>query len=180
MIEIRIHGRGGQGAVTASEVLAIAAFHNNHFSQAFPRFGPERTGAPVEAYCRIDNTFIRTRAQIYKPDYLIILDSTLLDAVDVTSGLKEGGVIVINSSDDEIKKRFPNYHVFVVDATKIALDTLGRPIVNTAILGGFIAATSLLPLASLEATLAERFSGEILEKNIHAIRKAYEFIRKGE
>jgi pyruvate ferredoxin oxidoreductase gamma subunit len=170
MIEIRIHGKGGQGAVTAAEVLAIAAFHEGKFSQAFPSFGPERSGAPVEAYCRIDEKFINLRTHIYEPDYLIILDSSLLSSVDVTKGLKKNSVIVINSAE-KTKSKFSHFNV---DATKIALEILGKPIVNTAMLGAFAKTTKLITMKSLEKALKEKFSGDILEKNIQAVRKAYD------
>jgi pyruvate ferredoxin oxidoreductase gamma subunit len=178
MLEIRIHGRGGQGAVTASEVLAIAAFKQGKYSQAFPKFGPERTGAPVEAFCRIDDSFVRTRTQIYEPDYLIILDKSLLEAVDVTKGLKKGNTIIINSPDDSVKEKLENFEVRVLDATEIAVRALGKPIVNTAILGGFLAATNIVSLSSLEQALGEKFEGEMLKKNINAVRMAYEQMRK--
>ena len=170
MLEIRIHGKGGQGAVTAAEVLAIAAFHDGKFSQAFPSFGPERSGAPVEAYCRIDDNFIDLRTHIYEPDYLIVLDASLLSVIDITKGLKRNGVIVINS-DEKIKSDFM---VFNIDAKKIALDILGRPIVNTAMLGAFAKATKLVTMKSLEEALKEKFEGKTLEKNIQAVKKAYE------
>jgi pyruvate ferredoxin oxidoreductase gamma subunit len=171
MIEIRVHGRGGQGAVTCSELLAVAAFKDGKYSQAFPKFGPERTGAPVEAYCRIDEKFINLRTHIYEPNYLIILDESLLKFIDVTKGLKENGTILINSPE---KKTIKNFKVFNTDATKIALEILGRPVVNTAMLGAFAKVTNLLTIKSLEEALTERFSKDIAEKNIEAIKKAYE------
>ncbi len=180
MIEIRIHGRGGQGSVTASEVLAIAAFNDEKYSQAFPKFGPERTGAPVEAFCRIGDKFIKTRTQIYEPDYLIVLDKTLLDSVDITSGFKKNGIIVINSDTDDIKEKLKEFDVKTIDASKIAMETLGRPIVNTAIVGAFLAATNVVSLNSLEEALSHRFSGEILEKNINAVKKAYDKMKKSD
>jgi pyruvate ferredoxin oxidoreductase gamma subunit len=170
MIEIRIHGKGGQGAVTAAEVLAIAAFHDGKFSQAFPSFGPERSGAPVEAYCRIYDKFINLRTHIYEPDYLLVLDSSLIKAIDVTKGLKKNGVIVINSAE-KIKSKFSSFNI---NATKIALEVLGKPIVNTAMLGAFAKATKLITMKSLKKALKEKFSGDLLEKNIHAVRKAYD------
>jgi len=170
MIEIRIHGKGGQGAVTAAEILAIAAFHDGKFSQAFPSFGPERSGAPVESYCRIDDKFINLRTHVYEPDYLIILDDSLLLAVDVTKGLKRDGIIVINSAE----KTKSDFRIFSIDATKIALDILGKPIVNTAMLGAFVKATRLITMKSLEEALKEKFSGALLEKNIQTVKKSYD------
>ena len=119
MIEIRIHGRGGQGSVTASEVLAIAAFKEGKFSQAFPSFGPERTGAPVEAYCRINNEFIKIRTKVYEPDYLLVLDDSLLNVVDITKGLNKKGIIIINSE----QKPELNFKTYSIDATKIAVNS---------------------------------------------------------
>ncbi|MFH0832937.1 MAG: pyruvate ferredoxin oxidoreductase subunit gamma [Candidatus Aenigmatarchaeota archaeon] len=171
MIEIRIHGRGGQGAVTASEVLAIAVFKAGKYSQAFPSFGPERSGAPVEAYCRIDNKFINIRTHIYEPDYLLVLDSSLLYSIDITKGLKKNGMIVINS---ENKIKIKDFKVFNVNATKIAIDVLGKAIVNTAMLGAFAKATNLVSMKNLEEAIKERFPKDLAEKNILAIRKAYE------
>jgi len=170
IIEIRIHGRGGQGAVTASEILAIAAFKDGKFSQAFPKFGPERTGAPVEAYCRIDDKFINLRTFIYEPDYLIVLDDSLLK-LDITKGLKKGSIILINS---EHKQKLKDFRVFSIDATKIAMEVLGRPIINTAILGAFIRSTGIVLLKSLEEAILERFPGDVGKKNVIAIRKSYE------
>lgn len=170
IIEIRIHGKGGQGAVTASEVLAIAAFKDGKYSQAFPRFGPERTGAPVEAYCRIDDKFINLRTFIYEPDYLIVLDDSLLK-LNITKGLKKGGTIIINT---DRKSPIKGFNVFTIDATKIALEVLGRPIVNTAILGAFVRVTGLISLKSLKEAILERFPGDVGKKNIIAIEKSYE------
>ncbi|MAH43018.1 pyruvate ferredoxin oxidoreductase [archaeon] len=180
MIEIRIHGRGGQGSVTASEVLAVAAFKDGKYSQAFPKFGPERTGAPVEAFCRIDDKFVKIRSQIYEPDYLVVLDQTLLDAVDVTSGLKPGSIIVINASDNDVKEKLKDFDVRIIDATKIAMKELGRPIVNTAIVGAFLAATNVVSLNSLEEALSERFEGNMREKNINAVKQAYSEMKKND
>jgi len=173
MIEIRIHGRGGQGAVTASEILAIASFRDGKFSQAFPSFGPERSGAPVEAYCRIDKKFINLRTHVYEPDILLVLDASLIKNVDITKGLKKNGTVVINSE----KKPRLFYKSYNIDATKIAIDTIGKPIVNTAMLGAFAKATGLVSIKSIEEALKEKFSGSILEKNLQAVRKAYDEVK---
>lgn len=174
MTEVRIHGRGGQGAVTASEILAIASFKAGKYSQAFPKFGPERTGAPVESYCRIDDKPIDLRTQIYEPDYLIVLDDSLLKRS--AEGLKKGGFIVVNS---EHKVDLKGYKVFTIDATKIALEILNRPIVNTTMLGAFVKATGLISLKCVEYGIKERFPKELAEKNITAVRKAYEQCKGG-
>ncbi|MBI5332357.1 MAG: pyruvate ferredoxin oxidoreductase subunit gamma [Candidatus Aenigmarchaeota archaeon] len=174
MIEIRLHGRGGQGAVTAAEVLAIAVFRDGKQSQAFPRFGPERSGAPVEAYCRIDDKFINLRTQVYNPTHLIVLDQSLTKVVDVTQGLAKNGIIIINSEESI---DIPGYKVYNIDATKIAMEALGKPIVNTAILGAFAKATKLVTLDSIIEAIKERFDEKLAGKNIVAIKKAYEELR---
>jgi len=169
--EIRIHGRGGQGAVTTAELMAVAAFKDGKFSQAVPKFGPERRGSPVEAYCRLAGEFITLRTHVYEPDYVIVLDESLTHALDVTTGLKKGGIILINA---EGKKGFGTFPTYTVDANKIAMEVLGRPIVNTIMLGAFAKATGLVTLESLVEAISERFSGSVKEKNIHAIKRAYE------
>ncbi|MFH1630793.1 MAG: pyruvate ferredoxin oxidoreductase subunit gamma [Candidatus Aenigmatarchaeota archaeon] len=169
MIEIRFHGRGGQGAVTAAEILAIAFFKEGKFSQAFPKFGPERRNAPVESYCRVDDTFINLRTQVYEPDHLIVLDKGLIE-LGITNGLKKNGVVVINSDTPVKVNGFKVYHV---DASKIAMEVLGRPIVNTAMLGAF-ARTGAVKLDSVLEALKERMNPKIVEKNILAIKRAYE------
>ncbi len=167
MIEIRIHGRGGQGAVSAAELLAIAAFRCGKYSQAFPSFGPERSGAPVESYCRISDNPIKLRAHIYNPDYIIVLDESLLSFSE--KGLQKDGIIVINSKD-RCKTGFKPYNI---DATSIALKFFTRPIVNTVMLGAFAKATKLVTLESLEEAIMEKFSGSLAEKNIKAVEAAY-------
>jgi pyruvate ferredoxin oxidoreductase gamma subunit len=177
MREIRIHGRGGQGGVTAAQVLAVAASKDGKFSQAFPHFGVERRGAPVRAFARIDSKFIRVRQQVYEPDYLIILDSTLFAAEDVTAGLKPTGKIIVNSAE---KVTVPNTKakVYTVDATNIALAEIGKPIVNTPMLGAFAKVTGEVTLNSVIEALKEFFSGPILEKNIKAIQRSYNEVKE--
>jgi 2-oxoisovalerate ferredoxin oxidoreductase gamma subunit len=177
MIEIRIHGRGGQGAVIASKVLAAAVFREGKFVQSFPSFGVERRGAPVTAFTRIDDHPIRLRCQIYEPDHLIILDPTLLEAVDVTVGLKAGGWIVINSS--KLPDAFglpPAYRVAAVDASAIALrHRLGpasAPIVNTAILGAFARITGMVSIESLREAVRDAVPVK-QEANVAATQEAY-------
>jgi len=173
--EIRFHGRGGQGAVTAAQLLAKAAFLENKYCQAFPFFGAERRGAPVMAFARIDDKPIRIRTQVYKPDYVVVLDPTLLGVVDVGSGLKEGGTIVVNAT--EVPVGLPG-EIVNVDATSIATETLGRPITNTAMLGAFAGATELVSLNSITKVIKEKFGGKIGEKNAAAAQAAYERVRK--
>lgn len=178
MIEIRIHGRGGQGVVTAAELIAIAAFKDGKQAQAFPSFGVERTGAPVESFARIDDRPIIVRQQIYQPDVLIIQDSTLLGVVDVAKGADKKTVVIINTAKtkDELKINLPSDNIQTIDATKIALAVIGKNIVNTIILGSFAKVTGLISLQSLKEAVQEKFSGhdELITKNIKAIEQAYQ------
>jgi pyruvate ferredoxin oxidoreductase gamma subunit len=176
MIEIRFHGRGGQGAVTAAEILAKAAFEDGKYCQAFPFFGAERKGAPVMAFSRINDRPIRRRYQVYNPDYVIVLDDTLLEAVDVLSGLKEDGKVIINTTNDV--NLGENVDSYSIDATGIALDILGIPIVNTVMLGAFASATGVVTLDSIIKITKETFPGKIGEKNAEAAKIAYEKIKK--
>ncbi len=182
MKEIRWHGRGGQGAVTAAEVLAVAAFKDGKYSQAFPHFGVERRGAPVMAFTRIDDRFIRLREHVYNPDYVIVLDPTLIEAVDITQGLKPDGMIIINTTKtaEEMKKEIGNdYQIRVVDATNIALEILGKPFVNMPMLGAFAKATGIVSIESVKDAIREKFSHnpKIAEKNVEAAVKTYESLR---
>jgi pyruvate ferredoxin oxidoreductase gamma subunit len=175
MQEIRIHGRGGQGSVTAAELLAQAAFKDGKYSQAFPAFGVERRGAPVQAFTRIAEEKITTRAQIYYPDIIIVQDSTLLEVVDVFSGLKDDGVAIINTrrAPDELAIEHPA-RIVTIDATGVALKHLGRPITNTTMLGAFAGATGLVGIESLVMMIRERFEGKLGDTNEAAIREAYQ------
>lgn len=192
MIEIRLHGRGGQGAVTAAEILAIAAFESGKYSQSFPAFGVERRGAPVESYVRIDNEPITLRSQIYEPDMVIILDPSLLKEEFIFKGLKKGGLIIANTSSD-FKKT--GYKSICIDATSLANEVLGKPITNTAMLGAFAAASDLISLKALTNSLGRAFGsksiqlpscgeesgmlkGAILEKNKILVKMAYEVASK--
>jgi pyruvate ferredoxin oxidoreductase gamma subunit len=173
--EIRLHGRGGQGSVTAAEMIAIAAFEDKRFSQAFPAFGVERRGAPVMAFSRIADKPIRIRSQIYEPDYVIVQDVTLLDVVNVASGLKPDGKIIINTDRPKEKLKLDTKaEIITIDATKIAMEILGRPIVNTTMLGAFCGASKEISLESLNKAISERFKGELGKKNILAIKVACE------
>jgi len=178
MYQIRIHGRGGQGVVTAAELIAIAAFNDGGHSQAFPSFGVERTGAPIEAYARIDNKPIRTREHVYRPNILIILDPTLLGTVDITQGTNDKTVVIINTSKpkNQLNIKLPEKNIYPIDATKIALDIIGKNLVNTVILGTFTKVTNLITLDSLRKAIKQKFSEkgeEIVDKNIKAIEKTY-------
>ena len=177
MKEIRFHGRGGQGVVTAADVLAMAAFYDGKFSQAFPSFGVERRGAPVTAFARIDSKPIRRRSQIYEPDYVIVQDPSLIGVVDVASGLREGAVIIINSAKKVSEfPEFNSFRVYTVDATKIALEHIGKPIVNMPMLGAFSKITKEVTLESLRKAIRKRFEGKeaIAEKNIKAMEEIAE------
>lgn len=177
MIEIRIHGRGGQGAVIASKALAVAAFREGKWVQSFPAFGVERRGAPVTAFTRIDEEPILTRCQIYEPDQLVVLDPTLLKAVDVTEGLKEGALVLINAERPPQDAQLGPYEVVTVDASAIAvrhgLGSREQPIVNTAILGAYARASGLVSLDAICAAIRESVPSSA-ERNMAAAREAYE------
>lgn len=171
MKEIRIHGRGGQGSVTAAELLATSAFEDGIMSQAFPLFGTERRGAPVTAFVRLSDEKIRLRSQIYEPDYVIVQDASLIGTVDVTEGLK--GPVLINSAKkpDEFDL---DADVMTIDATGIALEELGVPIMNTSLLGAFSKATGEVSVDAIKNSVRHRFGGKIGEKNARAVQRAYE------
>ena len=177
LVEIRWHGRGGQGAVTSAELVAQAAINEGKYAQAFPSFGPERRGAPVLAFVRIDSKEpIRIRAGITEPDVVVVLDPSLLRIVDVTSGLNENGMLIINTqkSSQAIESEFKvKQTLATIDATKIARELLGVPIVNTSMIGALIRATGVVKLESLIEPLQHRF-GRLAERNINAMKKAYE------
>ncbi len=174
MKEIRFHGRGGQGAVTAATLLSVAAFHDGKFTQAFPRFGVERRGAPVEAFTRLSDSFIRRKSAIYEPDILLVLDPTLFDVVDVTSGLKDGGMVIINTEKSPDSFGIENATVHAVDATSLAFEILKRDIVNTAMLGAFAAFTGEIKTDSISEAIKEHFPGSIGDKNIELVEKTYQ------
>lgn len=177
MIEVRFHGRGGQGAVTSAELLAHAAIREGKYAQAFPSFGPERRGAPVLAFVRVsDDEAIRVRTEVLEPDVVVVLDPTLLKVIDVTSGLRDGGMLVLNTRKpaSELKAELrAGCRLAMVDATSIAKEVLGLPITNTTMLGALIRATGIVDLGSLIEPLRGRF-GRLAERNIKAMEKAYE------
>lgn len=173
LIEIRIEGRGGQGNIVAAYTLARAAFEDGRFAQAYPNFGPERRGAPVSAFVRISDGPIKRRCQVREPQYVIVQDSSLLHVASIGEGVRPGGGILINSSKDLAASRFPNVaHVTTIPATAIAMQVLGEPIPNIALLTAFLVLTELIPLASLQKALAHRFEGEALERNLQLMRAA--------
>lgn len=182
MIEIRIHGRGGQGAVVASAVLATALFYDGRYVQAFPAFGVERRGAPVMAFTRWDFKPIRIRTNVYQPDHVIVIDWTLIhEGVDVVSGLKENGWILINSSKELDISEFSKYKVAIVDAGSIAirhkLGTPTAPVVNTAILGAFSKITGMITIGSVIRAIRE-FALDKKEENVAAAREAYSKVHR--
>jgi len=173
MIEIRIHGRGGQGNVVAAYLLAMAAFEEERYGQAFPNFGAERRGAPVMAFVRIANTPIQRRNQVLTPAFLIIQDQALLHVPGVTDGLLPGGKILVNSNLSSAKlSNQLNKEVVAFPASALAQQILGRPVPNTALLAAFFSLTNLLSQQSLVKVLKKRFKGEILEKNLQLIQQA--------
>jgi pyruvate ferredoxin oxidoreductase gamma subunit len=178
MFSVRIHGRGGQGVVTAAELLSAAAFLDGAHAQAFPSFGSERTGAPVVAFCRIDDRPIRAREPIVAPDALIIQDATLLHQVDVFGGLEPGGLVLLNSvrSPAELGLEALNARVVTVPATDIARRHLGRPLPNAALLGAFAALTHRVTEASVHAAIEERFPVKPAAANVSAAREAYALV----
>ena len=183
MFQVRIHGRGGQGVVTAAELLSVAAFAEGRTAQAFPSFGSERMGAPVVAFCRIADREIRTREPVTEPDALIVQDATLLHQVDVFAGLRPDGYILLNSprTFDELgigtlTGRFRHERLLTVPATEIALRHLGRPIPNAVLLGGFSAVSGLVGLPSIAAALRERFPGRVAEQNVAAATEAHDWV----
>lgn len=176
MKEVRVHGRGGQGAVTTAELLAVAAFYDNKKSQAFPKFGVERRGAPVESFVRVDDNPIMIRSQVYNPNYVIVLESSLLHAVDVTAGLKKGGSVIINTVKKPEEITIADAKVYTVDATKAAFDIFKKPIVNTAMIGAFAAVTGEITLDSIKKAIDQEFSKKpkIAELNKQIVEKVYE------
>ena len=183
MFQVRIHGRGGQGVVTAAELLSVAGFREGRHAQAFPSFGSERTGAPVVAFCRLDVRPIRLREPILAPDALIIQDPTLLHQVDVFGGLTRDGYILINTSRsfeelglEEFAAGFRPERLCTVPATEFALKHVGRPLPNAALLGGFAAVTQQISLDSVGAALREKFPARVAEANIAAAAESFAFV----
>lgn len=174
MLKIRIHGRGGQGSVTLAHLIAEAAHEEGSWPQAFPAFGVERRGAPVEAYARIDDEKITDRSQVSEPTHVIVQDSSLLEFVDVTDGLVEGGTLVVNTAADPSSLPIDvDARTVTVDATEIAMENLGRPVANTALLGSFAGATDVLERESIESVIMSTFPGEIGRKNVDAAEVAF-------
>ena len=185
MFQIRIHGRGGQGVVTAAEMLSLAAFNEGRHAQAFPSFGSERMGAPVVAFARIADKEIRVREPIMAPDGLIIQDPTLLHQVDVFSGLVPDGYILINSSRtfgelglSDLCEHFRVERLLTVPATEIAREYVGRPMANAALLGGFAGLSGALSIDSVSAAIREKFAGKVGDGNVNAAEAAYRYVQQ--
>jgi 2-oxoacid:acceptor oxidoreductase gamma subunit (pyruvate/2-ketoisovalerate family) len=178
ILEFRWHGRGGQGAWTASEVLARTAIYEGKYIQSFPEFGPERMGAPVTAFTRISTEPIRIHCAVYEPDVVVVLDPTLLKTVPVASGVDEDGVFIVNSAEEPAKIRenlkTEKGKLWAIPATQLALKILGMPITNTVMLGIVARATKIVSLESIEKTVKERFRPDLAEKNFAVIKEAYQ------
>jgi pyruvate ferredoxin oxidoreductase gamma subunit len=185
MFQVRIHGRGGQGVVTAAELLSVAAFREGKHAQAFPSFGSERTGAPVVAFCRIDDRTIRLREPIMAPDAIIIQDPTLLHQVDVFGGLVPDGYVLINTSRTfeelglgEFMSGLRRERLCTVPATELALKHVGRAVPNAALLAGFAAVSGRISLEAVNAAIREKFPAKIADGNVAAANAAYAFVEK--
>lgn len=185
MLQVRFHGRGGQGVVTAAELLSLAAFLEGRHAQAFPSFGSERTGAPVVAFCRIDEREIRVREPIARPDVVLVADPTLLHQVAVFDGLGGGGRVLINSGRApgelglaDLVGDLPAGHVITVPASELAREHLGRPLPNAAMLGAFAAVSDSVSLDSVCAAISDRFRGPIGERNVAAASAAHELVER--
>lgn len=188
LTEIRWHGRGGQGAKTASLLLADAAFATGNYVQGFPEYGPERMGAPITAYNRISNNPIRVHSNIYEPDYVVVVDQTLLEAVDVTNGLKEDGAIIVNTDKrpDEIRAHLKGYKgdVYTINAREISEDCLGRYFPNTPMLAAVVKVSKVMDdetfIAEMESSFKHKFSSkpEVIEGNMNALRRSLEEVTK--
>lgn len=188
LIEIRWHGRGGQGAKTASLLLADAAFNTGKYIQGFPEYGPERMGAPITAYNRISNSPIRIHSNIYEPDYVVVVDDSLLEAVDVTAGLKSDGAIIINTTknEEELKSILNGYSgdIYTIDARKISLETLGKYFPNTPMLAAIVKVSGVIDekdfLTDMEGSFKHKFAKkpEVIEGNMKALEMALKQVNK--
>ena len=188
LIEIRWHGRGGQGAKTASLLLADAAFNTGKYIQGFPEYGPERMGAPITAYNRISDNPITIHSNIYEPDYVVVVDDTLLESVDVTAGLKKEGAIIINTTKDEayLKKVLKGYegNIYTIDARKVSMETLGKYFPNTPMLAAVVKVSQIMTdealLADMEGSFKHKFAKkpEVIEGNMKALELALKEVKK--
>ena len=184
MIQIRIHGRGGQGVVSGAELLSVAAFHEGRHAQAFPSFGSERMGAPVMAFCRIDDKEVRLREPVLDPDALIIQDPTLLHQVDLFGGVANDALVLVNSARSveelglaSLTHGLRRFRFVTLPATDIARKHVGRAVPNVPLLGGFAALSGVIGLVSLVRAIGEKFPGEVAKRNVAAANEAYELAR---
>ena len=188
LIEIRWHGRGGQGAKTASLLLADAAFNTGKYIQGFPEYGPERMGAPITAYNRISTSPIRIHSNVYEPDYVVVVDDTLLESVDVTAGLKTSGALIINTTKDAdyLKKVLPNYQgaIYTIDARRVSMETLGRYFPNTPMLAAIVKVSNIMGeaefLEDMKSSFGHKFAKkpEVIEGNMKALEMALKEVKK--
>ena len=185
MLQVRMHGRGGQGVVSGAEMLSVAAFHEGRHAQAFPSFGSERMGAPVMAFCRIDSREIRLREPVMHPDALVIQDATLLHQVDLFNGLSPDGYVLLNSRQGyealglgDLMRRMRPERLLALPATDIALEHVGRAVPNVPLLGAFAALTGIVHLDSVVAAIRGKFAGRLAETNVAAVHAAYEQTRR--
>ncbi|MFA5114888.1 MAG: 2-oxoacid:acceptor oxidoreductase family protein [Candidatus Omnitrophota bacterium] len=178
MKEIRIHARAGQGAITTAALLGQVYFLKGMYPYAFPHFGAARMGAPMNAFVRVDSKPVRLRSQIYEPDYVIIVDATLMRGYNCFSGLRDKGVAIVNEREGmELPKVKASQKVFVVPANEIAMKNIGRPLGNTALLGAYAAATGEIGMAELLEAIKKRFAGKSLEGNLQAAKEGFDFIK---
>jgi len=185
VLQVRMHGRGGQGVVSGAEMLSVAAFHEGRYAQAFPSFGSERMGAPVMAFCRIDDRPIRLREPVMAPDVLVIQDATLLHQVDLFNGLSPDGYVLLNSRQGyealglgDLMRRMRPERLLALPATDIALEHVGRAVPNVPLLGAFAALTGIVHLDSVVAAIRGKFAGRLAETNVAAVHAAYEQTRR--
>jgi pyruvate ferredoxin oxidoreductase gamma subunit len=188
MVEIRWHGRGGQGTVTAAKVLADACLSGGRNVQAFPEYGPERAGAPLRAYNRISEKTLRMHCPVLNPGVVCVVDATLLDAINVAEGAKDDAVFIVNTSKDpkDVRAKLkakPSQRVFTIDATKIAIDTIGRPMPNAPMLGAVNKATSIVEMQVLlddvKGSFGKKFAQKIIDGNLAAVKRGYEEVKQG-
>ncbi len=182
LIEVRFHGRGGQGVVTAADLLAVAGFRERYYTLSFPMFGAEKRGTPVVSFLRISDEPIVARDEVYNPDYVVVLDPTVMETVNVVAGLKEGGMLIANypKGSEDLKKEIRadelKIKVATINATKMTMEILGRPITNTTMVGAFGGATRLVSLETLLEVINEWFRGELAEKNAKLVEEAYRYM----
>ncbi len=182
LIEVRFHGRGGQGAVTAADLLAVAGFKEGYYTLSFPMFGAEKRGTPVASFLRISDRPIVQRDEVYNPDYVVVMDPSLIGVVDVLAGIKKDGMLITNypkGSEDLKRHMSTDVKVYSINATKLAMEHLGRPITNTAMVGALVGATNIVKLETLKETIKEWFEDESLaEKNIRLVEEAYQYMKE--